>query len=91
MRERILKQGFDIVGSSPAMVRLMETVAQVAVSEATVMVTGMLSTKDVAGYLRPLAAKAESLTAVAIPGESATLSAEETAEAARIFLIARFQ
>ncbi|MBC2710522.1 MAG: sigma-54-dependent Fis family transcriptional regulator [Desulfosarcina sp.] len=30
----------DIVGSSPAMVRLMETVVQVAVSEATVMVTG---------------------------------------------------
>ena len=33
-------QSPDIVGSSPAMVRLMETVAQVAVSEATVMVTG---------------------------------------------------
>jgi two-component system, NtrC family, response regulator HydG len=30
----------DIVGSSPAMVRLMETVAQVAASEATVMITG---------------------------------------------------
>jgi two-component system response regulator HydG len=30
----------DIIGSSPAMVRLMETVAQVAASEATVMVTG---------------------------------------------------
>ena len=38
-----LEAGFqspDIIGSSPAMVRLMETVAQVAVSEATVMVTG---------------------------------------------------
>ena len=33
-------QSPDIIGSSPAMVRLMETVAQVAVSEATVMVTG---------------------------------------------------
>lgn len=30
----------EIIGSSPAMVRLMETVAQVAVSEATVMITG---------------------------------------------------
>jgi two-component system, NtrC family, response regulator HydG len=30
----------DIVGNSPAMVRLMETVAQVAASEASVMVTG---------------------------------------------------
>ncbi len=38
-----LESGFrspDIIGSSPAMVRLMETVAQVAASEATVMVTG---------------------------------------------------
>jgi two-component system response regulator HydG len=38
-----LENGFqsaDIIGSSPAMIRLMETVAQVAVSEATVMVTG---------------------------------------------------
>jgi two-component system response regulator HydG len=41
--KRQLASGFrsaDIIGSSPAMVRLMETVAQVAVSEATVMVTG---------------------------------------------------
>lgn len=41
--KRQLENGFqspDIIGSSPAMVRLMETVAQVAVSEATVMVTG---------------------------------------------------
>jgi two-component system response regulator HydG len=30
----------DIIGSSPAMTRLLETVAQVAASEATVMVTG---------------------------------------------------
>lgn len=30
----------EIIGNSPAMVRLMETVAQVAASEATVMVTG---------------------------------------------------
>ncbi|BBO90281.1 sigma-54-dependent transcriptional regulator [Desulfosarcina ovata] len=30
----------EMIGSSPAMVRLMETVAQVAVSEATVMITG---------------------------------------------------
>ncbi len=41
--KRQLESGFQspgIVGSSPAMVALMETVAQVAVSEATVMVTG---------------------------------------------------
>jgi dihydrofolate synthase/folylpolyglutamate synthase len=47
------------------------------------LICGMLNTKDVAGYLRPLAAQAKSLTAVEIPGEANTLSAEETATAAR--------
>ena len=42
----------------------------------------MLSTKDVAGYLAPLAAHAVGLHAVAIPGESATLPAEDTRDAA---------
>ena len=49
----------------------------------THLVCGMLNTKDVTGYLRPLAAQAETLTAVSIPGEANTLSAEETATAAR--------
>ena len=48
----------------------------------THMICGMLNTKDVTGYLAPLAEKATSLTAVSIPGEAATLSAEETAAAA---------
>ena len=48
----------------------------------THLICGMLSTKDVEGYLRPLAARAESLAAVAIPGEAATLPAEATAAAA---------
>jgi dihydrofolate synthase/folylpolyglutamate synthase len=47
------------------------------------LVTGMLNTKDVSGYLRPLAAVAQSLHGVSIPGESATLPAEETVAAAR--------
>lgn len=47
------------------------------------LICGMLKTKDVTGYMRPLAAQAEALHAVSIPGESATLSAAETAEAAR--------
>lgn len=46
------------------------------------LICGMLNTKDIAGYLRPLAKTAESLTAVSIPGEANTLSAEDTAEAA---------
>ncbi|NOD34395.1 MULTISPECIES: folylpolyglutamate synthase/dihydrofolate synthase family protein [unclassified Ruegeria] len=48
----------------------------------THMICGMLNTKDVTGYLSPLAGQATSLTAVSIPGEAATLSAEETAAAA---------
>ncbi|HSG95500.1 MAG TPA: bifunctional folylpolyglutamate synthase/dihydrofolate synthase, partial [Afifellaceae bacterium] len=47
------------------------------------LVTGMLNTKDIAGYLRPLAEVAQSLHGVSIPGESATLPAEETVAAAR--------
>ena len=49
----------------------------------THLICGMLSTKDVAGYLEPLAGQALSLHAVAIPGETATLPAEDTAAAAK--------
>ncbi len=49
----------------------------------TVLICGMLRTKDAAGYLQPLAPLAERLEAVSIPGEAATLEARETAEAAR--------
>ncbi|SMX30704.1 Folylpolyglutamate synthase [Actibacterium lipolyticum] len=45
------------------------------------LICGMLNTKDVTGYLRPLAAQAQSLHAVSIPGSAATLSADETADA----------
>ncbi|MFC3568343.1 bifunctional folylpolyglutamate synthase/dihydrofolate synthase [Paracoccus simplex] len=48
----------------------------------THLVCGMLNTKDVAGYMRPLTGVAQSLTAVAIPGEPNTLPAEDTAAAA---------
>lgn len=43
----------------------------------------MLNTKDITGYLRPLAEAASTLIAVSIPGEANTLPAEETAKAAR--------
>ncbi|MFC6688345.1 bifunctional folylpolyglutamate synthase/dihydrofolate synthase [Jhaorihella thermophila] len=49
----------------------------------THLICGMLNTKDVAGYLRPLAGVADSLTAISIPGEANTLSAAETAAAAK--------
>ena len=46
------------------------------------MITGMLSTKDVTGYLKPLAKNALTLHGVSIPEEAATLSAQETVDAA---------
>ena len=43
----------------------------------------MLNTKDVAGFLRPLAAQAESLTAIPIPGEANTLPADDRRRGSR--------
>ena len=43
------------------------------------LVCGMLNTKDIRGYLRPLAGLAASLSAVSIPGEKNTIPAKETA------------
>ena len=48
----------------------------------THLICGMLNTKDIAGYLRPLAGIAQSLTAVSIPGEANTIPAEDTARCA---------
>ncbi|WP_101068375.1 bifunctional folylpolyglutamate synthase/dihydrofolate synthase [Roseovarius salinarum] len=52
-------------------------------ARSTHLVCGMLNTKDVSGYIAPLAEQAESLTAIAIPGEANTLPPETLAEAAR--------
>lgn len=49
----------------------------------TYLICGMLNTKDIGGYLRPLAAHVSVLHAVSIPGEAATLPAAATAQAAR--------
>ncbi len=49
----------------------------------THLICGMLNTKDVAGYMRPLAPHVQSLHAVEIPGEANTLPAGDTADAAR--------
>ena len=48
----------------------------------TYLICGMLNTKDVAGYMRPLVPHVTRLHAVSIPGEKATLSAAETAQVA---------
>jgi dihydrofolate synthase/folylpolyglutamate synthase len=49
----------------------------------THLICGMLNTKDVRGYMRPLAPHAARLWAVSIPGEKNTLPAEDTRDAAR--------
>ena len=49
----------------------------------THLICGMLNTKDIGGYLGPLAAQADRLIALSIPGEANTLTAETTAEAAQ--------
>ncbi|MFY0662695.1 MAG: bifunctional folylpolyglutamate synthase/dihydrofolate synthase [Shimia sp.] len=61
---------------------LAEVIAKLP-SQPTHLICGMLNTKDILGYLTPLAQVAETLTAVSIPGESNTLPAEETANAAQ--------
>ena len=48
----------------------------------THLICGLMNTKDVAGYMAPIAGRAASLTGVSIPGETATLPAEDTARAA---------
>ena len=53
----------------------------------TYLICGMLNTKDITGFLEPVARQSKGLFAVSIPGESNTVPAEETARvAARIGL-----
>ncbi|HEY4134434.1 MAG TPA: folylpolyglutamate synthase/dihydrofolate synthase family protein [Alphaproteobacteria bacterium] len=47
------------------------------------IVSGLLRTKDAAGFFRPLASHVKAARTVAIPDSTATLSAEETSEAAQ--------
>jgi dihydrofolate synthase/folylpolyglutamate synthase len=51
--------------------------------EPTHLICGMLNTKDVTGYMTPLAPQVTRLHAVSIPGEKNTLPAEVTCDAAR--------
>jgi dihydrofolate synthase/folylpolyglutamate synthase len=48
----------------------------------THLICGMLNTKDVSGYMAPLAPQVTRLHAVSIPGEKNTLPAEVTRDAA---------
>ncbi|MDP3262317.1 MAG: folylpolyglutamate synthase/dihydrofolate synthase family protein [Tabrizicola sp.] len=58
------------------------TLARMSARE-THLICGMLNTKDVTGYMQPLAPHVTRLHAVTIPGEKNTLPAEVTRDAAR--------
>jgi dihydrofolate synthase/folylpolyglutamate synthase len=47
------------------------------------LIVGMINSKEPLDFLEPLAARADSVTAVAVPGEPATFGASETAAFAR--------
>lgn len=70
-------------GHNPAAGNALASVLGSLPKRPTHLICGMLNTKDVRGYLAPLAAVADSLTALSIPDEANTLAAADTAQAAR--------
>ncbi len=70
-------------GHNPHAARAISATLDTLPNRPTHLICGLLNTKDVAGYMGPLLPHAESLTAVSIPGQTATLTAEETAKAAK--------
>ena len=70
-------------GHNPAAGRALAETLRAQPPRPTHLICGMLNTKDIGGYLRQLAGVAETLTAVSIPGESATIPASQTAAEAR--------
>jgi len=70
-------------GHNPAAGVALATVLSELPKVPTYLICGMLNTKDIGGFLRPLAPYVAGLHAVSIPGETATLPAATTAQAAR--------
>lgn len=70
-------------GHNPAAGHAIAAVLDELPTVPTHLICGMLNTKDIEGYLRPLAPHVASLHAVTIWGVEATLPADVTAQAAR--------
>jgi len=70
-------------GHNPAAGEALAATLATMPRRATHAICGMLNTKDIGGFLRPLAPHLASLRAVSIPGERNTLPAEVTEAAAR--------
>nr|WP_242511820.1 folylpolyglutamate synthase/dihydrofolate synthase family protein [Rhodobaculum claviforme] len=68
-------------GHNPAAGRVLAEALAAMPARPTHLICGMLNTKDVSGFLRPLAEVTRSLTCVSIPGAQATLPAEATCAA----------
>lgn len=69
-------------GHNPAAGHALSAVLDEFPKVPTYLICGMLNTKDVTGYLRPLTRHVTALHAVSIPDTVATLPAEATAQAA---------
>ncbi len=69
-------------GHNPAAGRALAATLRAQPPRPTHLICGMLNTKDIGGYLQPLADVAASLTGVSIPDEINTIPAEDTAAAA---------
>ncbi|WP_223424307.1 bifunctional folylpolyglutamate synthase/dihydrofolate synthase [Tateyamaria pelophila] len=83
--ERAARSGAELWldgGHNPAAGAALASVLRSMPTRPTHMICGMLNTKDVRGYLAPLATEVTSLSGVSIPGEANTLSGADTAKAA---------
>ncbi|MEO0939442.1 MAG: folylpolyglutamate synthase/dihydrofolate synthase family protein [Pseudomonadota bacterium] len=69
-------------GHNPAAGQALASILHGLPKRPTHLVCGMLNTKDIRGYLAPLAGVAASLYGVSIPGEANTVPGDETAQAA---------
>lgn len=69
-------------GHNPAAGQVLAVHLKSLPARPTHLVVGMLNTKDIAGYLKPLSKVADSLIGVSIPGEANTLPGAETARIA---------
>ena len=70
-------------GHNPAAGQALVEALQRLPIRSTYLICGMLNTKDITGYLAPLAEISDGLFGVSIEGEAATLKASETVAAAR--------
>ena len=83
----ILPRGWELWidgGHNPAAGDILARAAMTWHDRPLHVVFGMLNTKDPAGFLNPMAPHIRSLTAIPIPDEQASFSAEEAAAAAKI-------